>query len=203
MCIHEEQIDFIPAFLLPLPLPGSPFLGLDGKIYAFGSDVCTNVQTHEIFSLMSGIKFHLIITFFAFPADVERKATNLLSRFLIKIRFEVRIRCLEAPFRAKKSALRAQLWYACYQLTEKAFKNTKHWMIPSIVSPVRQNVPLKCLPLRPNTVESDACTIARRCVANCDDVARALELVVIDLIRLSHIRRSNDSMVTSVKFAFN
>lgn len=34
-------------------------------------------------------------------------------------------------------------------LTEKAFKNTKHWMIPSIVSPVRQNVPVRCRPRRP------------------------------------------------------
>lgn len=50
------------------------------------------------------------------------------------------------------------------QLTEKAFKNTRHWMMPSIVSPVRQNVPVRCLPLRPTeaVVARLACTRALR-----------------------------------------
>lgn len=81
------------------------------------------------------------------------------------------------------------------KLTENAFKNTKHWIIPSIVSPVRQNVPLKCRLFLPKTVDNDACTIARRWFANCDDVARAFELVVIDLIRLSQIKWSKDSII--------
>lgn len=38
-------------------------------------------------------------------------------------------------------------------LTEKAFKNTRHCIIPSIVSPVRQNVPVRCRPLRPTAAE--------------------------------------------------
>lgn len=84
------------------------------------------------------------------------------------------------------------------ELTEKAFKNTRHWIIPSIVSPCRQNVPLKCLLFRPNTVDNDACTIARRWLADCEDVAKASELVVIALIFLSHIKRSIDSIVTGI-----
>lgn len=34
-------------------------------------------------------------------------------------------------------------------LTENALRKTRHWMIPSMVSPVRQNVPVKWRPLRP------------------------------------------------------
>lgn len=48
------------------------------------------------------------------------------------------------------------------KLTENAFKNTKHCIIPSIVSPVRQNVPVRWRPLRPTAVASEACTRARR-----------------------------------------
>lgn len=81
------------------------------------------------------------------------------------------------------------------KLTEKAFKNTKHWIMPSMVSPVRQNVPLKCLPLRPKTVDNDACTIARRWLLNWDVVASAFEELVNAFKRLSHIKRSKDSIV--------
>lgn len=35
------------------------------------------------------------------------------------------------------------------RLTENAFRKTKHWMMPSIVSPVKQKVPVRCLPRRP------------------------------------------------------
>lgn len=52
--------------------------------------------------------------------------------------------------------------FICCWLTEKAFKNTKHWMIPSMVSPVKQKVPVMCRPLRPTAEASDAWTRARR-----------------------------------------
>lgn len=81
------------------------------------------------------------------------------------------------------------------KLTEKAFKNTKHWMIPSIVSPVKQNVPLKWRPFLPKTVDNEACTIARRLLADSEVVTSAFELVVIDLTRLSHDNRSSDSII--------
>lgn len=48
------------------------------------------------------------------------------------------------------------------ELTENAFRNTRHCIIPSIVSPVRQNVPVRWRPLRPTAVANDACTNARR-----------------------------------------
>ncbi|KAG5887549.1 hypothetical protein JTB14_000405 [Gonioctena quinquepunctata] len=50
------------------------------------------------------------------------------------------------------------------KLTENALRNTRHCIMPSIVSPVRQKVPVKCLPLRPNAadVAKLACTSARR-----------------------------------------
>lgn len=48
------------------------------------------------------------------------------------------------------------------QLTENALRKTKHCIIPSIVSPVRQNVPVKCRPRRPTAadVAKLACTNA-------------------------------------------
>lgn len=50
------------------------------------------------------------------------------------------------------------------QLTENALRKTRHCIMPSIVSPVRQNVPVRCLPLRPTdaVVAKLACTSALR-----------------------------------------
>lgn len=68
-------------------------------------------------------------------------------------------------------------------------------MIPSIVSPVRQNVPLKCFPFLPKTVDNEACTIALRWLENWDDVVIAFELVANDRICLSQINRSSDDSI--------
>lgn len=51
-------------------------------------------------------------------------------------------------------------------LTENAFRNTRHCMMPSIVSPVKQNVPVRWRPLRPITEQRLAWT-----KAFCDRVA--------------------------------
>lgn len=51
-------------------------------------------------------------------------------------------------------------------LTEKALRKTRHCIMPSIVSPVKQKVPLRCRPLRPITEQRLACT-----KAFCDRVA--------------------------------
>lgn len=48
------------------------------------------------------------------------------------------------------------------QLTENALRNTRHWMMPSIVSPVSENVPVRWRPLRPTAEASEACTSALR-----------------------------------------
>lgn len=45
-------------------------------------------------------------------------------------------------------------------LTENAFRNTRHCIMPSIVSPVKQNVPVKWRPFRPITEQRLACTKA-------------------------------------------
>lgn len=47
-------------------------------------------------------------------------------------------------------------------LTEKALRKTKHWIIPSIVSPVKQNVPVRWRPFRPTADANEACTRALR-----------------------------------------
>lgn len=47
-------------------------------------------------------------------------------------------------------------------LTEKALRKTKHWIMPSIVSPVKQNVPVRWRPFRPTADANEACTRALR-----------------------------------------
>ena len=62
----------------------------------------------------------------------------------------------KVPFQSNKTIkkVRGILFLSVfYLLTEKAFKKTKHCIIPSMVSPVTQNVPDKCLPLRPITLD--------------------------------------------------
>lgn len=54
----------------------------------------------------------------------------------------------------------------CCIRTENAFRNTRHCMMPSIVSPVKQNVPVRWRPLRPITEQRLAWT-----KAFCDRVA--------------------------------
>ncbi|CAB3242175.1 unnamed protein product [Arctia plantaginis] len=56
-----------------------------------------------------------------------------------------------------------------YLLTEKALRKTRHWIIPSMVSPVRQKVPVRCLPfLSPiaGAAARLACTRAPRGLAS-------------------------------------
>lgn len=48
------------------------------------------------------------------------------------------------------------------KLTENALRKTRHCIIPSIVSPVRQNVPVKWRPFLPTADASEAWTRARR-----------------------------------------
>lgn len=52
------------------------------------------------------------------------------------------------------------LFISQMRLTENALRKTRHCMIPSIVSPFRQNVPDKCRPFRPITEHRLACTNA-------------------------------------------
>lgn len=52
--------------------------------------------------------------------------------------------------------------HTLYLLTEKALRKTKHWIIPSIVSPVKQNVPVRWRPFRPTADANEAWTRALR-----------------------------------------
>lgn len=70
-------------------------------------------------------------------------------------------------------------------LTEKALRKTRHCMMPSIVSPVKQKVPVRCRPLRPITEQRLACT-----KAFCDRVAAAR----VGWREPALIRRSSESM---------
>lgn len=65
-------------------------------------------------------------------------------------------------------------------------------MMPSMVSPVRQKVPLRCLPFRPYTVDKEACTNALLLLFNCDVGNSAFDK---GRKRFSQIKRSNDSII--------
>ncbi|KYM83843.1 hypothetical protein ALC53_05703 [Atta colombica] len=69
--------------------------------------------------------------------------------------------CVYVKYRAQKHRRHGYEF-----LTEKALRKTRHCMMPSIVSPVKQKVPLRCRPLRPITEQRLACT-----KAFCDRVA--------------------------------
>lgn len=77
------------------------------------------------------------------------------------------------------------------ELTENAFRNTRHCIIPSIVSPVRQNVPVRWRPLRPTAVANDACTSARRW---------PWPLVRLGGSGAARIILSNESITSSIRF---
>lgn len=77
-------------------------------------------------------------------------------------------------------------------LTENALRKTRHCMMPSMVSPVRQKVPLRCLPFRPYTVDKEACTNALLLLFNCDVGNSAFDK---GRKRFSQIKRSNDSII--------
>lgn len=76
-------------------------------------------------------------------------------------------------------------------LTEKALRKTRHCIMPSIVSPVKQKVPLRCRPLRPITEQRLACT-----KAFCDRVAA----VRAGWWERELIRRSSESMSSNCRW---
>lgn len=82
---------------------------------------------------------------------------------------------------------------ALKRLTENAFRNTKHWMIPSIVSPVKQKVPVRCLPLRP-TVAVVAKLAWTNALLGREDVLAGVATGFAVLIR-----RSNESISSVIQ----
>ncbi|TGZ32361.1 Uncharacterized protein DBV15_07441 [Temnothorax longispinosus] len=62
----------------------------------------------------------------------------------------------------------------------KALRKTRHCMMPSIVSPVKQKVPLRCRPLRPITEQRLAWT-----KAFCDRVAAKKKMPIIKNVSIS------------------
>ena len=80
--------------------------------------------------------------------------------------------------------------------TEKAFRKTRHCMMPSIVSPVRQNVPVRWRPLRPM---ADAVTMeGTRALLEPGPRGRLLLVLPADDAALSAgMRRSSESIATT------
>jgi hypothetical protein len=80
--------------------------------------------------------------------------------------------------------------------TEKALRKTRHCMMPSIVSPVRQNVPVRWRPLRPM---ADAVTIeGTRALLEPGPRGRLLLVLPVDEAALrAGMRRSRESIPTN------
>lgn len=124
---------------------------------------------------------------------------------------------LEAPSTASFTALLSQMIIATLRIlrqhhytasksinpsininirTEKAFRKTRHCMMPSIVSPVRQNVPVRWRPLRPM---ADAVTMeGTRALLEPGPRGRLLLVLPADDAALSAgMRRSSESIPTT------
>jgi hypothetical protein len=82
--------------------------------------------------------------------------------------------------------------------TENALRKTKHCMMPSIVSPVRQNVPVRWRPLRPMaeavTTEADPMPVGTRAVLGPEPRGRLLLLPAEEAAARAGMRRSSESI---------
>jgi hypothetical protein len=85
--------------------------------------------------------------------------------------------------------------------TENALRKTKHCMMPSIVSPVRQNVPVRWRPLRPMaeavTTEADPMPVGTRAVLEAEPRGRLLLLPAEEAAARAGMRRCSESMPTN------
>lgn len=108
----------------------------------------------------------------------------------------------ELPFdKYLQEKLFVDFQYQRKKLTENAFRNTSNWTMPSIVSPAKHKVPLRCLFCLFKTVDSEACTMARRWFERSVVDASAFALGSVessDLICFLHTTFSNDDDCDSI-----